>query len=122
MSGYYKVTLKNQSLMDEVPELTVQYRIFHIRDTGMKNPRDVPMLKESGDAVVPAMKGGASHTFETKKLKLDKKSLNPNFYYTSGAQSNTSDTLEGIWLKVFHGSELVSEFALPASLMKSQKF
>jgi len=122
MSGYYKVTLKNQSLMNDVPDLTVQYRIFHIRDTGMKNPRDLPMLKESGDAAIPAIKHGASTTFETTKLKLYKKSLNPNFYYTSGAQSNTSDTLEGIWLKVFHGDELVSEFAIPASLMKTQKF
>ncbi len=120
--GFYKVTLKNLSMMDAVPELRVNYRLFLRRDDGKKNPRDLPMIKENGEATVTGIPRSGLFTFDTRSVTLHSHSIEPGYYYTSGARGASKDELVGIWIKVFHGSMEIAEYALPGSLTKDQKF
>ncbi|MGC1481798.1 MAG: hypothetical protein WA771_14960 [Chthoniobacterales bacterium] len=120
--GFYKIALKNNSLINDTPALRAEYRVFFLIDDGKTNRRDAELKRESGAEDVPVIPGGEKFEFVTKAVKLRAKSLASGYYYTSGRRDTSRDELEGIWVRVLDGDEVVEEFVHPSSLKRDQKF
>lgn len=120
--GTYKVSVKNLSMMDDVPELTAKYRIFVLRDDGMKNPRDVKPERVVGEVAVPAIAHGGTGSFETSSVKLKRTTLDPGYYYINQKRSATTDKLDGIWIRLYQGDRMVAEYLSSSTLAKNGPF
>lgn len=120
--GTYKVSVKNLSMMDDVPALTAKYRVFVLRDDGMKNLREVNAERVVGEMTVPAIAHGETGSFETASVKLKRTTLDPGYYYVNQKRSATTDKLDGIWIRLYQGDKMVSEYMSSSGLAKSGPF
>ncbi len=120
--AFYKIVLKNNSMTKDTPELRAEYRVFYLVDDGKTNRRDAKLKRQPGEAEVAAIPGGKQFEFTTNPVKLRMKSLSSGYYYTSGRRDTSKDELEGIWVRVMDGDEVVGEFVHPSTIKRDEEF
>lgn len=114
--GFYRITLKNTSDI-ELTELKVDYRFFVFQNTVGANRRSEGRdIRISGSEIIEAFSPRAELTLETRKADMRDTELKPGYYWADGGRAKSSDSLKGIWIRVYHNDKLVAEFANPTAI------
>jgi hypothetical protein len=114
----YNVTIDNKSSRDHA-DLEVKYVIYAADvEPGSKAPPKI--IRKRGSAKVPAIKSHTKATFTTEPIDLVKSQLTQGVTYGSGARPRANDTLEGIWMRIYKGGEMVAEIARPPALAQKE--
>lgn len=110
------------SSFSEMKDITVKYNIFYeVVELGEKGDPEVKMT--SGSHVIASLPANRSVQFKTVPVKLEKASLDPGWYYSSGASSKARDKVLGVWFKAFDASgKQVGEYINPGTIAKKQKW
>ena len=80
------------------------------------------MEKVKGEAKIPVLKGRESNLFLTSEVKLHQQALDGGYYYVNGGQANASDSVLGVWVKLFNGNTEVAEYVNPGTMKTKFKW
>lgn len=78
---------------------------------GEEKTQEVP-----GEFDVSPLKRGAFFSANTNEVNLRQQSLSAGYYVKGGGQGKASDTVQGVWVKLFDGSKEVAEFVNPPTI------
>lgn len=94
----YKIELRNK-LPTEVKNVRVDYWLFKKEDQG--KGKGASRVATSGSHKIEALKGSASHSFETLPVALYKSQLVGNVIYIDGTRARFADAMGGVVVRVF---------------------
>ena len=117
----YAVTIANRSFKD-IPDLQVDYLVFSKHEKfGSKSAEPKPQ-RTAGKKSLGTLQNNGTANFETEVVTLKKARLKADWYYANGAKGKAKDEITGIWVRVYSGSELITEFAQPPALKTQEKW
>ncbi len=112
----YTVTVTNRSFK-AMPQLEVKYMIFY--EEAQPGSKDKPAtLNLQGKESLTNLENNRPVTFETQPVKLSKSELDGHVYWTSGAKSQTKDSVTGLWFRAYADGKIVGEYANPSTTSK----
>lgn len=114
-----KVTSK---AFKELVGVTIKYNIFYeVAQPGVKG--DGEIKASSGSHVIPSLLTNKPVEFTTDSIKLEKSSLDGNYYYSSGASAVAKDKVVGLWFKAIDADgKLIGTYVNPTSILQKQKW
>jgi hypothetical protein len=113
----YNVIVENKSANDHTA-LEVKYILFANDVTpGSKAPPKI--VRKNGSTTID-IKSREKKAFVTEPMDITKSQLVGGTTWGSGARPRSNETLEGIWLRIYKGSELISETVRPPTLATRQ--
>lgn len=115
----YKLSIANKSRLD-LADLTVEYRVFYIDDTAKADRDELPLKRKSGRTALARLAAGETTEVQTITVPLEIVVLKPGHHYTGTNRNRVEDTLAGIWVRIRRGNEVLSEFADPTTLIKTE--
>ncbi len=117
----YTVKVTSNSFKD-VADVTIKYNIFYeVTQLGSTAEPEVKVSK--GSHVLPILLTNKPVEFQTDSIKLEKASLDGNWYFSSGASSQAKDKVAGLWFKAFDSTgKQIGEYINPSTLSKKQKW
>jgi len=120
----YAVTVENQGFK-ALTNLDVQYIIFYKHEElGIKGPPR--KLTKKGAYTIASLESLGKTSFDTDSVTLKKTTLVGSdggyLYFTNGAKPTASDSLSGLWVRVFQNGNLYAEYAYPAGLSSSERW
>lgn len=106
----------------EVNDVTIKYNIFYaVADFGSTAEPDVKV--STGSHSFPSLITNKPVEFETDAIKLEKASLDGNWFFSSGASGQARDKVVGVWLKAFDSTgKQIGEYTNPSTVSKKQKW
>ncbi len=118
----YAVTVENQGFKN-LSNLEVKYKIFYKHEQlGVKGPPKKET--KTGDYTIPEIDSLAKTSFDTVSVTLSKSSLigpmGGYSYFDNGAKPTATDTLSGIWVRVYQNGTLFTEYAYPSDLTSQE--
>lgn len=120
--AHYKITLENR---EKVPmkNLRVEYRywVFDQAVAAQKRSQGTRRL-EKGKIDVEFIDRWDTLEVRTEETELIETELASGWYYAGGGDDDSKDKLDGIWVRVYHGDILVTEYASTDSIMREHKW
>ena len=116
----YNVTIENRAPKD-FADLEVKYIVF-TSDAKPGSNEAPKLIRKSGSKPVALIKSRAKTNFTTEPIELVKTQLAGGVTYGSGARPRSNDALEGMWLRIYKGDELVAEIVRPTSLATKESW
>lgn len=104
------------------PELQARYIIYVKRQSIGQKVGEDKVQEVMGSAAVPSLKRRAPYVFDTSEVELKQQSLDPNFYLAKGGSTKASDSVSGVWVKVFKGEVEVGEYVNPNFIKEKYKW
>jgi hypothetical protein len=104
------------------PELQARYVIYVRRQNIGQKVGEDQVQEVSGEAAVPSLKRRAPHVFDTSEIELRQQALAPNYYLKNGGMTKASDSITGVWVKVFKGGVEVGEYVNPTFIKEKYKW
>ncbi len=117
----YVVTIGNHSFK-EIPDLRVEYVLFSKHQRFGSAVDEPKPQRTSGSKSLGNLQNTGKVSFETDAVTLKKARLKADWYYTNGAKGKAKDELDGIWVRVYSGNDLINEFSRPPSLKSHEKW
>jgi hypothetical protein len=116
----YNVTIENKTARDHT-DLDIKYVVYASDvQPGSKAPPKV--IRKTGSSKLAAIKSHTKSAFTTEPIDLVKSQLTQGVMYGSGARPRANDTLEGIWVRIYKGGELLAETAKPPALTTKESW
>ena len=114
----YDVAIENKTFKT-LSDLEVKYVIFFSQEQlGVKA---APTLRrQTGTFTIPTFQSHQKKMFTTDSVELKKAHLVGAWHYRSGAKPNATDTLAGLWVRVYQNGQLLAEYANPSTLMRER--
>lgn len=118
----YEIGLRNKQTV-ELTDLRADYWLFTKADEG--KGKGTARVQTSGSTKI-SVKGGASTSFNTEPVALNKTELKGNFIYIDGTRPRFSDAMGGIVIRVFDQNNrevfkyATDEDLLPAAVGKTR--
>lgn len=113
----YKLKIENRTKpVQELSGLNLEYNIVmspKARATNVSSRSEKGLASsgryriKKGKMSLPAIKYLERKEFGTSTFPLNKSELAPGWYYADGTKDERDDDLEGIWIKITHGGEVV---------------
>ncbi len=103
-------------------ELVAKYIIFVTRQNLGQKARGDAFEQVKGTATVPAINKMEVTSVSTEEVTLHQSHVSQGFYLAKGGQAITSDSITGIWVKLFSGEKEVADYTNPPSLKARFKF
>ncbi|WOO41539.1 hypothetical protein [Rubellicoccus peritrichatus] len=120
--GFYKVKVVNESDMD-LTDLDVKYRYYVFKNDIAADKRSSGQtIKVTGQSKISTLPKRSDFEFETKHSEMMETDLESGYRWAGGGKPKSEDELEGIWVRVYQGKNLITEFANPSSLPKKEKW
>jgi hypothetical protein len=116
----YNVTIENRAAKD-FADLEVKYIVF-TSDAKPGSNEPPKLLRKTGSKPVALIKSRAKTNFTTEPIELVKTQLAGGVTYGSGARPRSNDALEGMWLRIYKGEELVAEIVRPTNLATKESW
>jgi len=117
----YTVKVTSRSFK-ELLDVTVKYNVFY-EDSQLGSTAEPEIKCSAGSHVFPSLLTNKPVEFATETIKLDKASLDPGWYFASGASSKAKDKVVGLWFKAFDSSgKQIGEYANPTTVAKKRKW
>ena len=120
----YSVTIENQGFKP-LANLEVKYIIYYKHEQlGIKGPPKKET--KTGTYTLAALNSLGKTSFDTHSVKLTKASLVGSFggytYFANGAKPTATDSLTGLWVRVYKDGNVFAEYAYPAGLTSSEQW
>lgn len=120
--GFYKVKVVNESDMD-LTGLEAKYRYYVFKNDVAADKRSSgKTIKVSGESKISTLPKRSETGFETKQTDMMETDLESGYRWAGGGKAKSEDELEGIWVRIYQGDTLISEFANPTTLPKKEKW
>lgn len=114
--GYYKIEIENRTGSD-IKDVEIKWFVRVERtDAGALEDRK-ESIWSSGVIDDVSIDDRAEKFYDTDRVELKEVSLMPGWKWTSNAPSVARDRLGGIYLAIYHGGELVREYAMPSGVL-----
>jgi len=104
------------------PELEARYIIYVRRQSIGQKVGDDKVQEVTGSAVVPSLKRRTPYVFDTAQIELKQQALAPDYYLPKGGSTKASDSISGVWVKVFKGEVEVGEYVNPNFIKEKYKW
>lgn len=115
-SGLYKVQIRNNSDFT-FKDLEVEYRFFVFHNELAADRRSEGKIERIvGNKKLASLAAYRDFEFETKSAEMTDTELKSGWVYTNGGKDKSEDELQGIWVRVYKGKEMIAEFANPSNL------
>ena len=118
-SWCYKFTVTNDSRA-RLDGLIVEWRVFFVDDTATAETDKLPLQRSQGRSAIGVLDPRATVELQSAPLELQITALRSGKHYSGTGKSRIKDSLEGVWVRVMRGREVLAEYANPTSLLKSQ--
>ncbi len=110
----YKVAVTNESRAN-LDGLVAEWRVFHIDDSPGKEKGELKLQRKQGATPLGTLGPGDATEFQTSALELQTLVLR-----SKSNPRTIKDSLEGVWIRIMRGSEILAEHANPTSLPKRE--
>ncbi|HWB57844.1 MAG TPA: hypothetical protein VG733_00050 [Chthoniobacteraceae bacterium] len=116
---FYNVTMRNLSFKD-VANMEIKYVIFSKQEAvGDFEPTGTTNFKrQPGTLSIKLLKNNDEVTFSTDGVVL----TNVTYNYADYAGEQSKGMLQGLWIRVYVGGQMVSEFTSPTGLANKTTF
>lgn len=116
-----EINIENRTFKPS-PELKLAYIVFVKRqELGQKEGADqVDQIR--GDIKVGVLQGREKASFNTSEVTLKQQELDGGYYYRNGGRRKASDSVMGVWVKLFDGTKEVAEYANPSTIKAKNKW
>jgi hypothetical protein len=111
----WKVDLRNGSRAT-LEGLAVEWRVFYKDDTARADTAKLPLKRQQGRTPVGTLEPGATVEIQTSPLVLQSTELRPGRVYADTNKRKVEDSLEGVWIRLVRGREVLAEHAMPSDL------
>ncbi len=119
MEGY-EISVTNETRGD-VTGLEVKYIIFMFDEAVAATQKDQGKLqRDNSNFNLASLAPDQKFTHQTKKFKMSSSKLKEGWYYTNGGSKQSKDELAGCWVRVYKGGRIISQTALPSSVMRTE--
>lgn len=104
------------------PELLAKYIVFVKRQelAQKAGPEKIDLVK--GEAKIAPLKKGESFSLDTADIELRQQLLSANYRYANGGQTKASDTVAGVWVRLFAGAVVVADYSNPETVKAKFKW
>jgi len=121
MEGY-EISVTNDTRGD-VADLEVEYIIFMFDEAVAATKKDQGKLqRESSSYELTSLGPDEQFKHQTQKFKMTSSKLKEGWHYTNGGSKQSKDELAGCWVRVYKNGRILSELAMPASIMRSEQW
>lgn len=116
----YSITVSNRTAQP-IEKLRAEYVLFAtVDDIQVKEKQGLKRKRyKSAIDTVPEL---GKTTFRTETISAIKSKYNGNIVAAKSGDSSSRETLHGIWLRIYHGDELVYEISAPETLRTTEKW
>ncbi|MFA6288876.1 MAG: hypothetical protein WC661_15955 [Opitutaceae bacterium] len=116
----YSVTIQNKTAK-ALESLRADYRLFATVDSVHVKEKQGLKKKPYQSAIntIPVM---GRIVFRTETISAFKMKYNGNIHSAKTGDTSSRETLSGIWIRIYQGSDLVYETAMPDSLRTTEKW
>lgn len=119
--GFYKIEIENKSDL-HLDGLRVEYRYYKFSDVaGAKKKSQGTHSTISGKSSISLLPRRSTE-ITTTEVDMSESQLNPGWSYFEGGSKTAKDKLTGIWVRVYKGKKMITQFANPTSLMTEKKW
>ncbi|TVP77425.1 MAG: hypothetical protein EA353_10465 [Puniceicoccaceae bacterium] len=112
----YEIVLTNKSAFD-MTDVRIEYLVLKFEDAIAAERRsegEIRKIKGKTEvADIPARSDGNTTTGQFPMLETK---LAPGYSWASGGKRTSKDKMEGVWIKVYQGENLVAEVSRPENL------
>lgn len=116
----YTIGVTNET-WGPLENLTAHYRIFKFDQAVAAQDRgEGDIERKSGKFPIAMLERDATVEHDTEKFLLTASKLKSNWYYINGGRKKSKDELDGCWVRIYKGTQLVHEYSLPSALMREQ--
>ena len=104
------------------PELQAKYIVFVKRQelAQKAGPDKIDLVK--GEAKITPLKKGEIFSLDTAEIVLRQQLLSANYQYSNGGQTKASDTVAGVWVRLFAGTVLLADYSNPETVKAKFKW
>ena len=118
----YTIRVANETVGSFL-DLEVRYRIFKFDQAVAAQDRgDGTMKRMSGSFKIDRLEPDEWMEHDTEQFDMSASQLKENWYYIGGGRKRSKDELDGCWVRIYKGNDLVHEYALPAGVMREQSW
>ena len=117
----YGITVINRT-PQRLETLRIEYRLFATVDNVHSTEDKQGLKKKAYKSPITAVPELGRVVFRTETISAIKSKYNGNIVSAKSGESTTRETLYGIWMRIYHGDELVHESAMPESLRTTEKW
>lgn len=117
----YDVGVTNKTAKD-FANVQVKYVIFVKDEKEASGGTDARTVRTPGSTTLASIKGRLRADFQTTKVNLVKTQLQGGYIYTNRGRPRSSDSLSGIWIRIYDGGKMISEFSNPPALATKEKW
>lgn len=118
--AFYTVTVNNRSGLD-FEDLRVDYLIFRTQQRpGIS--RDDLYERRSGKQEIKKLLRREDFRFDTISFPMQETRLSSGWYWADGSPRRSSANLEGIWLRIYDGEEMLFEYMIPEGLHSREEW
>lgn len=119
----YAVTLSNR-LSKPLKKIRIEYVLFVKPDKEPgNNSKAPPLTRKSGSYTIDQIEARDQTIFKTVSMPTLKTELRGNVYWgKTGGKNAVSDSLYGIWARVYVDNQLITEISTPDTLASKEKW
>lgn len=117
----YVIKLRNTTFKD-LPDVSVEYQIFSKDEKMAAGKGDVDHRRLKGTQKIGDWKANAVSNFETEQVDLTRSQLVGGYYYANRASVKATDSITGIWVRIFSAGKQIAEIIDPPSLATKSKW
>ncbi|MGH8016756.1 MAG: hypothetical protein ACREIA_00430 [Opitutaceae bacterium] len=115
----FKVTVTNESRAN-LDGIVAEWRVFYINDSPREEKDELELKRKQGSVPLGTLEPGDETEFQTSALELETIQLRPGYFYTDTDRRTIKDAIEGVWIRIVQGREILAEYANPTSLTKTE--
>ncbi len=116
----YNVTIQNKT-SKALEGLRTEYRLFAtVDDVHVKEKQG--LKKKAYQSVIETIPSLERVVFRTGTISTYDMKYRGNIYSASTGDSRSRETLSGIWIRIYRGTELVHESCMPSTLSTTEKW
>ena len=117
----YSIVLSSR-IAEPVHDIRLEYLIFHFEDVlGAEKRSEGRVNRVKGKLELATLEAYAKQKLQTESIDFTETRLLPGWVFSKGSGARDSkDRLDGIWIKLFVGDQLVLQQSRPASLSTNE--
>jgi hypothetical protein len=98
----------------------VKYVIFFKQEKLGEKIAPAQQQRRSGSISLGSLRAHEKKSVTTDPVELKKSNLGGDWYYPGNERQKAQDSLAGLWVRVYQGGQIVTEYANPSILMREK--
>lgn len=117
----YTITVANNSFKD-APTMAVKYVVFVERQRPGEQKGAEHVERVTGSKPVAAIKSHQKATVDTDTFTMKHAQLASGWSYKNGGKAVAKDSIKGVWVRVYEGTNVVAEYVNPSTIRAREQW